>query len=193
MPEILRPWGYEGSVINKEKGSSSMSEATEAAEIQARIFDLETRIEAGQAEQSRQLEAMLAEERSARAQEKLEAEALALVNYRERMVRQAVATQSIAPQFVDFIRGTSKEEIDAAVEHAKAATAEILEEVAGQGAPTEQFTRTTQQPMPRDRGLPAGLSAEEIQKAQDGTLSLQDYAALRSRLGLGKQDNGLFG
>ncbi len=52
--------------------------------------------------------------------------------YRQTTVAAAVSSEEMAPQFAAMITGSSKEEIDAKVEQAKAATAEILAEVAGQ-------------------------------------------------------------
>ena len=146
------------------------------------------------------LAAALEQERSECAQERLEAEATKLETYRQTTVAAAVSSEEMAPQFAAMITGSSKEEIDAKVEQAKAATAEILAEVAGQqpGQTAEQdeqdqFIPAPQSAVPDDQYLPPGLTPEEQQAAEDGSLSLRDYAALRSRLRLAGRDVGIFG
>jgi hypothetical protein len=90
--------------------------------------------------------------------------------------------------------------IDASLEQAKQATAEIVSELAGQGEPTVQARdeRTgqfvPQQPTaPGQRGLPQGMTAEEYAAAENGTLDMSTYSRMRDRLNLGHRDAGIFG
>jgi hypothetical protein len=78
---------------------------------------------------------------------------------------------------------------DDLIARAKAATAEMrpgtLEELGI--TPGQDFAPVLSRrhaPAEADRGLPVGLTAEEYQKAQDKSLSLDEYTTLRSRLGL---------
>ena len=132
------------------------------------------------------------------ARDRREDEAAALDAYRDAAIAQATAAKSIAPQFVPFIGGSSREAIDNAVVLAQAKTAEIVTELAGsQGdqardAATGRFI-SSQAEQPGDQYLPSGMTADEYAKAQSGSLSMQDYAAMRDRLGLGRRDAGIFG
>lgn len=160
--------------------------------LEQRERDWERQRETDRNELSRQLEEMRREREQEKAALKLEREALELANYATTAVSDALNKKLIAPQFARFINGTSREVIDAQIQDAIDATAEIVEEVAGQQAA---------QPAPR-RGVsvnngPSSIgSVSEVQEeALDYTkLSLKDYIEkVRPTLQIDKRDNGIFG
>jgi len=180
-----------------------MNDETEAEDrlIRVMLAEQEANWEAQHTAYTERMKQKLAEERQQLAQDRLERQAEQLAVYRQQAIAAAVASKEIAPQFVEFITGTSHEEIDAAVDLAKAKTLEILAELAGQQqseGPLAAYQAASNElqyaeEQARERGLPQGLTAEERQAAEDGSLSLRDYAALRSRLGIAGRDVGIFG
>jgi hypothetical protein len=118
----------------KSEAANRQAAAALAAEAETRqaLFEWDQRMDR-QAELDRQhRDQILAEARNQRALDKLEAEAVELENYRQQIVAQAASSKSVAPQLLNFIAGSSKPEIDASLEQARQATAEIAAEVAGQ-------------------------------------------------------------
>jgi hypothetical protein len=95
------------------------------------LAEQEERFAAQEAATAQRFEQLLAEERNQRAADRLEAEVQVLDNYRAQVVAAAVSSKSVAPQLIDFIQGTSKDEIDASAALAVQKTNEILAEVAG--------------------------------------------------------------
>jgi hypothetical protein len=174
-----------------------MSSETEAAGqeerlLRAMLADQEERFEVQSAVERQRVEALLAEERSQLAQERLERRAQVRETYRQTVIAQAVSSKEIAPVRVvhhRLVQGGDRRLGRAA----KVATAEILAEVAGQQSGGEAAVQQDDpaQP-PGDQYLPRGLTAAEQQAAEDGSLSMQDYARLRQRLGLGHRDAGIF-
>jgi hypothetical protein len=209
--------------------------AREDAEMRMRIFELDERMEARREQDRRDHRQLVADIRQRFAQDHLDAAAEELGEYRVRAVREALRSGDVAPQFGSFITGSSKEEIDAAVERARAATAEILAELSGQsrttafqqaatdaatrgpgreadmqqrltaaqqatvlhGAPREEPSEAQRGidriAAPADPRLPQGMTADELAKAMDKSMSMDEYLQLRSRLGLGHRDGGIFG
>lgn len=154
-------------------------------EQQARMqTDWESRFE--QMAQERATEAALLER---------EREHAALAAYTANKV--ADAKDHIAPQFLDFIGGNTREEIDRAIEVAKTKTAEIINEF--QNA---QVTQRAQQRGVAPTGYaPVGpLEVEGGQRqytAEDiRSMNAQQYAEFRQKVGIGQgsgQGRGLFG
>ena len=113
------------------------------------------------------------------------------------------ANKSLAPQVAAMIPVglTSREDIDATVQLGIIKTSEILAEISGQqqGEPTVQQPRNErgqfvpQAEQPGDQYLPSGMTVDEYAKAQSGSLSMQDYTAMRNRLGFVNRDAGIFG
>lgn len=165
----------------------------EDALIQARLDEQQERFDAEASALHHEVELAIAEEKDQRAQQQLEAEAIRLQDYRDQVVTAAVSSQAIAPQFARFIGGTSKQEIDAAIEQAKASTAEILDEIAGARPDAAsahlrdaQGRFIAEQPV-AERGLPTGLSAEQAKN-----MTLQDWARVRGQYINNTTDRGLF-
>jgi hypothetical protein len=148
--------------------------AREEALTRAFLLEQEERHQAESAAMRQQFEQALAEERNLRAQQRLEAQAEALELYRQQAIAQATSAKTLAPQFVPFITGSSKEEIDAKIAQAKASTAEILTEVtpAEQPAaqPRHELGRFASAPQPQE------LTAEQIK-----AMPWEEYAALRQQ------------
>jgi hypothetical protein len=183
----------------KNKNAAALAETEDRMALFA--FDQRMERQAEQDQQRRQQ--FLAEARQQIAQDRLEAEVAGLDIYRQQAIAAAVSDKTLAPQVAAMIPVglASREEIDATVQLGVDKTAEIAAEISGQqqGEPTvqardEQTGRfLPQQPAAGDQYLPAGMTADELAKAQSGSLSMQDYAAMRDRLGFVNRDSGLFG
>jgi hypothetical protein len=143
------------------------------------LADQEERFQAQSADQRQRVEALLADQRRQLAQDRLERQAQELEMYRQTAVTAAVNAREIAPQFVPFIGGSSHEEVDASIAQVKAATAEILTEVAGQ-QDAQQLSQTPQQP---------AVPGEQIDWEH---LSLEDWAGVRGQY-INTTAQGLFG
>lgn len=112
-----------------------------------------------------------------------------LVDYRNSCLAAAADAKEIAPQFHDFIVGETKEQIDAAIVRAKAATASIAQET------SQLLSKAQQQP----RGVsPTGYSAfgpmegvlgqktytpEDINK-----MTMAEYAEFRQKTGIASSE-----
>lgn len=123
------------------------------------------------------------------AQSRLEREVMRLQVYIQRRVAEEQTAGNIAPQFIDYISGTSEEEVEAAIELARNKTAEILAEVTNQ--------RRNQQP--RGVSVSAGPSAigSQSEMPTDETdftnMTLHDYMTkVRPKLNIGGGGQGLF-
>jgi hypothetical protein len=185
--------------VSKKKSDRQASALAREAEQRMALFEFDARQEARAELDRRDRQRILAEAQQELARDRLEAEAEGLENYRATAVAQAVSSKSVAPQFVPFIDGTSREQIDASIERARAATAEIAAEISGQTTttpaaerPRDVTGRFIAEP-PGDQYLPAGMTADEYAKAQSGSLDMTTYVAMRDRLGLGHRDAGIFG
>jgi hypothetical protein len=156
--------------------------AREDAQLREVIRAADARNEAESAAMRRDFQRFLDEEKALRARHQAEREELQVLSYRDTAVAQAVSSQAIAPQFASFINGTTREQVDAQLAQARESTQEILNEVAGA---RPQVDVPTEQPVV-DRGLPAGLSAE-----QAANMTFQDWARVRGQF-IGSGDAGLF-
>jgi hypothetical protein len=96
--------------------------------------------------------------------------------YAQQRIAEEQASQTIAPQFLDYIRGGSLEEIDAAIDQAKQKTAEIAAEVRAHQTP--------------DRDPAIGRF--ESQQVDCENLSLEDYARMRPQLHIGSAEAGMW-
>lgn len=181
---------------------SRKSEAAERAdaELHALLAEQDARWQVRQEQDRARTQQILAEAKQQDAKDRLEAEAVQVENYRATAVAQATSSKTIAPQFLAFINATSKEGIDAQIEQAKYATAEIVSELVGQGEPTvqsrDEYTGQfiPQQPQVADRHLPAGMYEEEYRAAEDGSLDYATYVRMRDRIGgPARRDLGIFG
>jgi hypothetical protein len=97
-----------------------MSRKSIDADFRARLAERETFWEAKFAQlgrdQRRHLDAVRAEREQERAQLALEREALAQEDYKAQRITAELQAKTIAPQFIPFITGSSREAIDAAIE-----------------------------------------------------------------------------
>lgn len=108
------------------------------------------------------------------------------------------AKDDIAPQFFDFISGDTKEQIDAGIARAKAATESIA----------AQFQQVQQTQLSQMRGVsPTGYAATGPMDNNSGTqtytpeqianMDMKQFAALRQKTGIGsaeaRTNRGLFG
>ncbi len=169
------------------KADAAALAALEEAEARAQLVAFDARMEIRQQEERQRNQELLNEVQQLRARDRLEAQAEALATYRATVVAQAQASKQVAPQFLEFIDGSSREAIDRAAELAAQKTAEIMAEVAGQqqgGEPTVQARdeRTgrflPQQPVPQPQ-----VDLENI--------SLEEWAKIRSQF-IRTSDRGLF-
>ena len=119
-----------------------------------------------------------------------------LVTYRNDSI--AAAGDSIAPQFFDFIQGETREQIDAGIVRAKAATESIA----------EQFKAAQQAQLSQMRGVstagyaPVGPmennpGQQNVSPDQLANMSMAEYAQFRAKTGVGaaesRSNRGLFG
>lgn len=119
-----------------------------------------------------------------------------LVAYRNAAID--AAKDDIAPQFYDFISGENKEQIDAGIARAKAATESIA----------AQFQQAQQAQMSQMRGVsPTGYAATGPMDNTQGTqtytpeqiagMNMKQFAELRQKTGIGsaeaRTNRGLFG
>ena len=136
-----------------------------------------------------QMEQMRREQAQEKAALTLEREALQLQNYITTAVGQAVRDHTIAPQFVRFINGTSREQVDQQIADAVTATEEILAEVAGQQAPPPQRGVSTASG-PSSMGTNTEVTTEPLDYTK---LSLKDYIEkVRPNLQIDQRDSGIF-
>ena len=177
--------------------------AREDAQLREFIAAADARNQAESDEQRRQINALLAEEKTLRARQQAERDALQVLSYLDQAVAAAVSAKEIAPQFVRFINGTTREQVDAQLAQARESTEEILAEVAGvagarpqveqpRDAQTGRYVSTEQQQPVADQRLPQGITDAELRAAQNGTLDMSTYLQLRQRLHVGQSDAGLF-
>lgn len=124
------------------------------------------------------------------AKSRLENQAMQLQVYIQRRVAEEQAARTIAPQFVDYIHGSTPEEVEASIELAKQKTSEILAEVAG------QKTESARQSGPSLRTGPSDIgSVTEIQ--DDGVdytnMDMKTYLEkVRPKLGISGGNQGMF-
>jgi hypothetical protein len=182
--------------MSRKTDRQAAERKAEDAATRVLLAEVEARFEAREQHDRQRAQQLLAAERSELAHERLEAQAEALATYRATVVAQVQSSKQVAPQFLEFIDGTSREAIDNAAHLAALKTAEIMAEVAGQRQgseqPRDEQGRFAQQQPIGERGLPAGLTADEMAKVEAGTYSLEDHARMRDRVGLGHRDAGLF-
>jgi colicin import membrane protein len=159
--------------------------------LELREAEWERQREADRNELQEQLAQMRREREQEKAQLKLEREVLELANYATTEVSRALNEKTIAPQFARFINGTTKEIIDRQIEEAKEATAEILAEVAGQQAQSQQRRGVSTANGPSQMGSVSEVESEPLDYTK---LSLKDYIEkVRPQLQIDKQDGGIFG
>lgn len=117
-----------------------------------------------------------------------------LVDYRTSRI--AETANDIAPQFHNFITGETREQIDAAIEAAKAATQSIFEQV--QGAQQAQPPRGVSPTGYTAFGpLDGNLGQQQITPADINKMSMAQFAEFRDKSGMSARDaarnRGLFG
>lgn len=140
-----------------------------------------------------QMEAERAQEKALLAKER---EFQELVSYRNNAI--SAAGDDIAPQFFDFIQGDTKEQIDAGIARAKAATESIA----------QQFAAAQQTQLSQMRGVstagyaPVGPmennpGQQQVTDAQIAAMSMAEYQQFRAKTGVGaaesRSNRGLFG
>lgn len=121
---------------------------------------------------------------------------LQLQSYTQTRVAEEVAQDNIAPEFLDYITGNSKEEIDASITKAVEKTASIAEAKAKAGL-TPQLPGVS----PTGFGLTGpleqflGQQQQELTPEQISALSMPEYAEYRKLRGIDKagKDRGMFG
>jgi hypothetical protein len=141
------------------------------------------------------LQDQLAQMRTEREQEKaqlaLERSVLQLQNYITTRVSAELKDKTIAPQFVDFITGSSEEQVESAIELAKLKTAEIVAEISGQQAASQQRRGVSTATGPSSIGSVSEVESEPLDYTK---LTLKEYIEkVRPTLQIDKRDNGIFG
>lgn len=123
------------------------------------------------------------------AQMALERQHMQLMSYIQQRVAEEMAAKNIAPQFRDYITGTSQEEVEASIELAKAKTAEIMNEF------QETFSQQGHRGVSVSSGPSSMGSVPEIgqQEPDFTTMTYADYVKNRQRLQPAQKDQGIFG
>jgi restriction endonuclease Mrr len=185
-------------------------EAEEAADRMA-LFEFDQRMTARAELDQQRRQQFLTQARDQIAADRAEAEQVGLANYRQQAIAAALSSKALAPQVAAMIPAglTSREDVDNFVQLGVAKTAEIVVEISSPTGDssleatksaaerprdiTGRFISSQAEPQLAERGLPAGLTADELAKIQAGTYSLEDHARMRDRAGFGRRDAGLFG
>lgn len=124
------------------------------------------------------------------AQLELEREATRLAAFIQRRVFDEQQAKTIAPQFVRYISGSTEEEVEASIELAKASTAEIMADIASQGAGL-RARGVSVASGPSSMGSVTETEGDDVDYTK---LSMKDYLEkVRPRLGIGQGGEGLFG
>lgn len=204
--------------MQEELAALKQAEADRAKELAKRQAEAEkAKQKAADAELSAKelLEKRHAEWEAQRAQDKADHEARLAVIAEQQQLQQAMWDKeremaqlamyirdqieanrdNIAPELLDFIDGTTKEEVDASIERVKAKTAAIVE-----GMRQAQLQTRAGMPGVAPSGgataLTPGLDTGDRQLTPDDIkgMSMKDFAALRSKMGInGNGGQGLFG
>jgi DNA repair exonuclease SbcCD ATPase subunit len=120
-----------------------------------------------------------------------------LVDYRNEKLAAAAAAREIAPQFHSFITGDSREQIDAAIEQAKLATASIAAELAESAQARPQQVRGVSPTGYAALGPLDGAMGQKSYTSEDiNNMSMKEYAEFRQKTGLAsaeaRRSQGLF-
>lgn len=204
--------------MQEELAALKQAEADRAKELAKRTADAEkAKQKAAEAELSAKelLEKRQAEWEAQRAQDKADQEARLAAIAEQQQLQQAMWDKeremaqlamyirdqieanrdNIAPELLDFIDGTTKEEVDASIERVKAKTAAIVE-----GMRQAQLQTRAGMPGVAPSGgataLTPGLDTGDRQLTPDDIkgMSMKDFAALRSKMGITSgTGQGLFG
>jgi hypothetical protein len=121
-----------------------------------------------------------------------------LVDYRNGRLAESFELKEIAPQFQNFITGDSKEQIDAAIEQAKIATASIEAELAQAAQNRAQQVRGVSPTGYAALGpLEGAMGQKSYTPEEINNMSMKEYAEFRQKTGLAsseaRRSQGLFG
>jgi hypothetical protein len=171
---------------DKTAREAADAEALRLAEEEAECVRLEAqtaveRLAEEQAATNRRMDELAAERDRERVLREKEMEFAELSRYRyDRLQAEA---EAIAPQFVDFVRGNTREEIDSSIDAVKAKTAEILEQIGG-----AQLQQRRQQAPGVTGAPPIDQNQQFEQREQEFTaddlrnMTMEEYAAMRGPL-----------
>jgi hypothetical protein len=179
----------------KDDARKAKKEAEKDLTAKERLDLRDSEYERQRQEDRDEMAAQLAQMRAERTQEKaqlaLERSVLQLQNFISTRVNQELTLKTIAPQFVDFITGSSEEQVEASIELAKVKTAEIVAEIAGQQAGTQQRRGVGTNTGPSNIGSQTEVESEPLDYTK---LTLKEYIEkVRPTLQIDKRDNGIFG
>jgi Skp family chaperone for outer membrane proteins len=121
-----------------------------------------------------------------------ERELFQLQSFIQRRIAEEVAQDNIAPEFLDYIDGSSEAEVEASITKAKEKTASI---VAGIGGQTPPATPGVSPAGYAPSGPMDNLVGTKQYSAQDiNSMSMQEYAKFRAQAGVDKagNDHGMF-
>lgn len=169
-----------------EKANAARKKAEDEMSAKSLLEQKLAEAESTWQEKFARMEAERAQEKELLAKERSYQE---LVSYRNTAL--STAGDEIAPQFHDFIQGETREQIDAGIARAKAATESMM----------QQIVEAQRQQVSQMRGVStAGYSAFSPQDANQGArqlsaadiqnMSLSDYAKIRAQTGAGRSDAG---
>jgi len=121
------------------------------------------------------------------AQIKLERQYMELMGYIQQRVAEEIANKTVAPQFKDYITGTTAEEVEASIDLAKAKTAEIQSQF-------EEVLTSSRRGVSVSSGPSNMGSVSEMgnQEPDFETMTYADYVKNRQRLQPAQKDQGIF-
>ena len=129
------------------------------------------------------------EQEQTRALVALERQHMQMETYKNSRVAEEIAAQRIAPQFKDYIGGTTQDEIEASIELAKQKSAEIAAEFQQLTAQASRYTGVSTNFGPSNIGSRDQLPEPEIDATK---LSYAEFVKNRDRLIVQHKDQGLF-
>lgn len=178
--------------IDKAKKKAEEAELSAKELLDKRQREWQEQLEATRAEQAAQLAQIQEQQRLQQAMWEKEREMAALQIY----IRDAVAANQdqIAPELIDLIGGNTKEEVDASIADMIARTARIVEGMR-QATVAARAGMPGTAPSAGATGLTPGLDTGTQQLTADDikNMSMQDFAALRQKAGMGSMGQGIFG
>lgn len=166
---------------NRSNSDDAAALATREAAFRQAISDQDARFADRQAASEARIADLYKTAEQRAVADALEREALAVQSYKSQAVAAAVAAKEIAPAFAPLIAGDAPAEIDSAIELAKIATADIVQEISGQqqeqvahdGLLRDQHGRFLSSQAPAEQGQ---LTAEDIARMSPA----QVHAALNA-------------
>ena len=142
-----------------------------------------------EAEWEQQIAAIRHEQEQTKALMALERQHMQIATYTAGRVAEELAAQRIAPQFKEYITGTTPEEVETAIEKAREKSAEIAAEIREIAAGTQRYSGVSTNFGPANIGNLGPGAEPEIDATK---LSYAEFVKNRDRLITQHKDQGIF-